>query len=150
MSQIALPLSVADPDRALYGLQFHPEVVHTVQGSDILRNFCFKVCGCSDDWTMASFIEISIQELRAAVVDGKVILGLSGGVDSSVAGVLLQRAIGDQLICVFVNNGLLRAREADRVREIYADIFADNFVYIDASRQFLDKLFFIYYYYFPF
>ena len=94
-----------------FGLQFHPEVAHTPRGKEILQNFVYKVCGCLMDWTMGSFIEQTCEQVRARVGDDQVILGLSGGVDSSVAAALLHKALGDQLTCVFVNNGLLRANE---------------------------------------
>src|ERR1700720_2518498 len=103
--------AVEDSQRKLYGLQFHPEVAHTPRGREILQNFLFHVCHCAMDWTMGSFIEEAFGRGRKQVGDQKVVLGLSGGVDSSVTAALLHKAIGDQLTCIFVNNGLLRARE---------------------------------------
>ncbi|MGH8102597.1 MAG: glutamine-hydrolyzing GMP synthase, partial [Chthoniobacterales bacterium] len=105
--------AVEDRQRKLYGLQFHPEVAHTPRGKEILQNFVYHICHCAMDWTMGSFIEEAIERVREQVGDQKVVLGLSGGVDSSVTAALLHKAIGDQLTCIFVNNGLLRAREEE-------------------------------------
>jgi GMP synthase (glutamine-hydrolysing) len=127
-------------DRGLYGLLFHPEVVHTEQGREILRNFAFGVCGCSGDWTMASFIEESVAGIRANVGEGRVVLGLSGGVDSTVVALLVHRAIGDRLTCIFVDNGLLRQDEARQVTERFRTRMHLPLVTVDASRQFLDAL----------
>src|SRR5207247_6123789 len=101
--------AVEDPQRKLYGLQFHPEVAHTPRGKEILQNFVYRICRCTMDWTMGSFIEEACARIRKQVGDQKVVLGLSGGVDSSVTAALLHEAIGDQLTCIFVNNGLLRS-----------------------------------------
>lgn len=131
---------IEDAQRRFYGIQFHPEVVHTPQGSTILENFAREICECSPNWTMRGFIEQAVEEIRNTVGDHSVILGLSGGVDSSVAAALVHQAIGDQLTCIFVNNGLLRAKEADRVQKLYRDHFAANLVYEDASQLFLDRL----------
>jgi GMP synthase (glutamine-hydrolysing) len=133
--------AVANPDRKIYGLQFHPEVAHTPDGMDILRNFACRICGCEGEWTMESFIERSIREIQERVGDdGEVVLGLSGGVDSSVAAALIHRAIGQRLHCVFVDNGLCRAGEADAVRELFAGAFEMNLTVVDATDRFLDKL----------
>jgi GMP synthase (glutamine-hydrolysing) len=132
--------AVADPVRRLYGLQFHPEVVHTPAGKTILGNFCRRICGCHGLWTMESFIERSIAEVRQQVGDGQVILGLSGGVDSSVAAALLHRAIGDQLTCIFVDNGLIRIGETEAVRSLFQRALGLNLQVVDASDRFLAKL----------
>ena len=126
--------------RRLYGLQFHPEVVHTPEGKKMLENFLFPICGCRKSWTMASFVRDSVQEIRSTVGDRKVVLGLSGGVDSSVAALLLHQAIGNQLTCVFVDNGLLRQEEADKVRSLFKQHFRMNVRFARAKAQFLDAL----------
>ena len=131
---------IADDKRRFFGLQFHPEVAHTPRGKEILQNFVYRVCGCEMDWTMGSFIEQTCREIREQVGGEKVILGLSGGVDSSVAAALLHKAVGDQLTCIFVNNGLLRSREAELVQRVFVENFQLQLKYVDASRQFLDKL----------
>ena len=122
-----------------YAVQFHPEVYHTVEGSKILANFALDICGCSGDWTPASFIETTVADLQAQIGEDKVILGLSGGVDSTVAGVLLNKAIGHNLTCIFVNNGLLRKNEYEDVLESYRDMGL-NVIGADASREFLSAL----------
>ncbi|MBU6183508.1 MAG: glutamine-hydrolyzing GMP synthase [Verrucomicrobia bacterium] len=131
---------IGDTKRHIYGLQFHPEVVHTPRGMEILANFVHGVCGCASDWTMESFIEKTCREIREQVGAGKVILGLSGGVDSSVAAALLHRAIGKQLTCVFVDNGLLRAGEAEAVQKLFAGRMHIRMQTVDASKRFLSKL----------
>src|SRR6266487_1760987 len=123
-----------------YGLQFHPEVVHTPRGREIYRNFVHGVCGCGKNWTMQHYLEKAVEEIRAQVGPEKVILGLSGGVDSSVAAALIHKAIGEQLTCIFVNNGLLRGREADVVREVFGRHFKIKLHYEDASKLFLSRL----------
>jgi GMP synthase (glutamine-hydrolysing) len=132
--------AMKDSGRHFYGVQFHPEVVHTPRGEEMLGNFIFSVCGCRPVWTMASFIETELEDIRRKVGDGRVICGLSGGVDSSVVAVLIHRAIGDQLTCVFVNNGLLRKGEAEKVVNLFTKHFKINLKYVDASDRFLDKL----------
>ncbi len=132
--------AVALNDRPLYGIQFHPEVVHTECGAHIIRNFCALVCGCAGTWTTAVFIDESIVNIRERVGTDRVILGLSGGVDSSVAARLIQKAIGDQLTCIFVDNGLLRKNEGDAVRKLFGDNFHMDLVSIDAADQFLNPL----------
>lgn len=132
--------AIGDPARKLYGLQFHPEVVHTEEGQRILRNFLFRVCGCRGEWTMASFIEESTAQIRAQVGTARVVLGLSGGVDSSVAAVLIHRAVDDQLTCVFVDNGLLRAGEREQVEDTFGRHFHMDLRVIDARARFLDRL----------
>ncbi len=130
----------ASPGKKVWGLQFHPEVVHTEHGYKVLKNFVDTICGCGGLWTMHSFIETTIANIRAQVGSGKVILGLSGGVDSSVAALLLHKALGSQLTCIFVNNGVLRHDEAEQVQEMYGRHFQMNLRYVDASRSFLDLL----------
>ena len=126
--------------KKLFGIQFHPEVVHTPKGKEIISNFVHGICHCGKSWTMRSYLDQSVAEIRAQVGKEKVILGLSGGVDSSVAAALLHRAIGDQLTCIFVNNGLLRAREAEVVQEVFGRNFKLKLQYEDASALFLRKL----------
>ena len=120
-------------ERRIYGVQFHPEVHHTLHGRDILKNFLFGICGLTPTWTMRSFIDSSIEAIKSEVGDGTVLLGLSGGVDSSVTAVLLQRAVGDRLWCVFVNNGLLRKNEHLQVVERFKKHMSLNLIYVDAS-----------------
>ena len=124
---------------ATYAVQFHPEVYHTAEGSQMLANFALGICGCEGDWTPDSFIETTVEALRKQIGDEQVILGLSGGVDSTVAGVLLHKAIGDQLTCIFVNNGLLRKNEFEDVLASYQDMGL-NVIGADASKEFLEEL----------
>src|SRR5206468_1521217 len=128
--------AVEDPERKLYGLQFHPEVVHTPRGKEILQNFVYHICHCAMDWTMGSFIEEACARVRKQVGADKAVLGLSGGVDSSVTAALLHKAIGDQLACIFVNNGLLRAREEEIVQRLFGENFHIKLKYVDASERF--------------
>ena len=131
----------ANAARKIYGVQFHPEVVHTPRGAELLGNFLFDVCGAAGDWTMASFVDEAIAQIRAQVgADGRVICGLSGGVDSSVAAALIHRAIGDRLTCIFVDNGLLRHGEREQVATIFRDHFHVDLRVIDAEERFLDAL----------
>jgi len=132
--------AMADETRRIYGVQFHPEVAHTPKGKEILANFLFRVCGLSPLWTMHSFIEASVVRIRELVGKENVVLGLSGGVDSSVAAVLLHRAIGDQLTCIFVNNGLLRKDEAEEVLQTFRKGIGIRLEYVDASDRFLQDL----------
>jgi GMP synthase (glutamine-hydrolysing) len=132
--------AVEDPQRKLYGLQFHPEVAHTPRGREILQNFLFHICHCTMDWTMGSFIEEACARVRKQVGNQKVVLGLSGGVDSSVTAALLHKAIGHQLTCIFVNNGLLRAREEEVVQRVFGENFHVRLKYVDASDRFLAVL----------
>ncbi|MDP2916978.1 MAG: glutamine-hydrolyzing GMP synthase, partial [Dehalococcoidia bacterium] len=120
--------------------QFHPEVVHTPEGKTLLKNFVYKVCGCSGNWTIGNFIEESICHIRETVGEGKVISALSGGVDSSVVSVLIHRAIGDQLTCIFVDHGLLRKEEVERTYNTFRLNLGMNIIYVDASSRFLAKL----------
>jgi GMP synthase (glutamine-hydrolysing) len=132
--------AMADVKRKIYGLQFHPEVVHTAAGVRIIRNFLFGVCGCKATWTMASIIGQSVRNVREQVGDSKVVLGLSGGVDSSVTAMLLRRAIGPRLTCIFVDNGLLRLGERDEVERVFKKQFRVPLLTVDASREFYRKL----------
>lgn len=126
--------------KKIYGVQFHPEVVHTAKGKEILSNFLFKVCRCTGDWKAGNFIEDKVREIREKVGDGKVICGLSGGVDSAVAAVLIQKAIGDKLHAVHIDNGLMRKDESKKVVEYFKNNFKMNLHHIDAAGTFLKKL----------
>lgn len=132
--------AIANLDRKMFGIQFHPEVVHTPRGKEIIANFVHRICKCPSDWTMGSFIEQTCDSIRQQVGKDRVILGLSGGVDSSVAAALLHRAIGSQLTCIFVDNGLVRAREADAVKKLFAGNFKMRLKVVDAADRFLTKL----------
>ncbi|MGA0952572.1 MAG: glutamine-hydrolyzing GMP synthase [Candidatus Puniceispirillaceae bacterium] len=131
---------VEDAARRYYGVQFHPEVVHTDGGADLLRQFALGICGCSGSWSMAAYRQRAIAAIRQQVGTARVICGLSGGVDSSVAAVLIHEAIGDQLTCVFVDHGLLRAGEAEEVVRLFGDHYNIPLVHVDASDMFLDRL----------
>jgi len=132
--------AIENVKKGFYGLQFHPEVAHTPKGKKMLKNFLFGVCGCRKSWTMKSFIRHSVDETKSLVGDKGVILGLSGGVDSSVAALLLHKAIGKQLTCIFVDNGLLRQGEAEQVRRLFKKHFKVNLKFISAKKMFLDRL----------
>ena len=132
--------AVEDRERRFFGVQFHPEVVHTPQGKDLLWNFVHHVCGCTGTWSMRAFVDEAIEQIRAQVKDGHVICGLSGGVDSAVAALLVHRAIGDRLRCIFVDNGLLRAGERAQVEEVFGQMFHLPLATVDASARFLSKL----------
>ncbi|WP_232697632.1 glutamine-hydrolyzing GMP synthase [Brevibacillus daliensis] len=132
--------AISNPERNLYGVQFHPEVRHTVKGEDFIKNFLFNICECRGDWSMTTFIEDKIQEIREIVGEKHVLCALSGGVDSSVVAALIHKAIGDQLTCMFVDHGLLRKDEAESVMETFVGKFEMKVVKIDARERFLNKL----------
>ncbi len=132
--------AMSDESRQFYGVQFHPEVTHTKQGLGLLTNFVINICGCETKWTAENIIEDAVARIKAQVGDDEVILGLSGGVDSSVVALLLHRAIGKKLHCVFVDNGLLRLNEAAQVMEMFGDKFGLNITKVDAEQRFLDRL----------
>lgn len=132
--------AISHPEKRFFGVQFHPEVRHSVNGNEMLKNFLFEECKCTGDWTMESFIEDKIQEIRDLVGDRKVLCALSGGVDSSVVAVLIHRAIGDQLTCMFIDHNLLRKDEAEGVMETFGGKFDMNVIKIDARERFMSKL----------
>ena len=132
--------AMGSEDGLRYGIQFHPEVAHTPRGKEILKNFLFEVCGCSGDWTMRSFIEESVERIRERVGEERVVCGLSGGVDSSVAATLIHRAVGDRLACVFVDNGLLRKGEAEEVSRVFGKRLELNLTAVDARAEFFQNL----------
>ena len=132
--------AMAAPERGLHALLFHPEVVHTEHGLEILRNFAYRVCGCAGDWTIASFIDEAVARIREQVGNGRVVCALSGGVDSSVAAVLIGKAIGDRLTCIFVDNGVLRRDEAAQVKQRFVEKFHLPVVLVDAADRFLARL----------
>jgi GMP synthase (glutamine-hydrolysing) len=134
------PIASMGNDRGIIGIQFHPEVVHTRDGKAILENFLYKVCGCRGDWSAANFVEGAIERIRAQVGDGRVLCALSGGVDSAVVAALIHKAVGDQLTCVFVDNGLLRQQEPERVVETFRRHLAINLVHVDAAGRFVANL----------
>ncbi len=140
-SNAATPIAgMADEARHFYALQFHPEVTHTPQGKVMLNRFVHDICGCEQDWNMPDYVKEAVEKVRAQVGKEDVILGLSGGVDSSVAAALIHRAIGDQLTCVFVDNGLLRLNEAEQVMHTFAENLGVKVIHVDASREFLHHL----------
>ncbi|MEY8390521.1 glutamine-hydrolyzing GMP synthase [Lachnospiraceae bacterium 45-W7] len=134
--------AMACPERNLYATQFHPEVMHTAEGQKMLSNFVYKICGCCGDWKMDSFVETTIESLREQIGEGKVLCALSGGVDSSVAAVLLSKAVGRQLTCVFVDHGLLRKNEGDEVEAVFGSngSYELNFIRVNAQQRYYDKL----------
>ncbi len=132
--------AMENKEKKFYGVQFHPEVSHTPRGMDVLRNFLYNVCGCSGDWIMSSFVEQSIKAIKEKVGDKKVLCALSGGVDSSVAAIMIHKAIGKQLTCIFVDHGLLRKYEGDQVEQVFKEQFDLNLIRVNAEDRFLDKL----------
>ena len=132
--------AIANEEKHFYGVQFHPEVTHTRQGERMLRNFVVDICGCETLWTPASIIDDAVARMKEQIGDDEVILGLSGGVDSSVVAMLLQRAIGDKLTCVFVDNGLLRLNEGAQVMEMFGDHFGLNIIHVNAEHRFLEQM----------
>ncbi len=132
--------AVRHREKPFWGVQFHPEVTHTEHGRDIFHNFLYRICGCAGDWKVADFVESAVRAIRAQVGDGRVVLGLSGGVDSSVLAVLLHKAIGDRVTCIFVDHGLCRRGEGARVKEMFEEYFGVNLVYVDAEEEFLSGL----------
>jgi GMP synthase (glutamine-hydrolysing) len=136
-----LPVAgIENRKRRLYGIQFHPEVLHTPSGMEILRNFLFNICGCTPSWTMVSIIENQVNSIRSSVKDGKVICALSGGVDSTVAAILVYKAVGKKLTCILVDHGLLRMGEEEQVEKTFRKNFKINFIHIKAHERFLSKL----------
>ena len=132
--------AMEDREKKLYAVQFHPEVQHTVEGNKMLKNFLFNVCQCSGDWQMASFVSETVKALKEKIGDKKVLCGLSGGVDSSVAAVLVNKAVGKQLTCIFVDHGMLRKNEGDEVEKVFKEQFDINLIRVNAQERFLGKL----------
>ncbi|KUG03660.1 gmp synthase [hydrocarbon metagenome] len=132
--------AMSSPERGLYGVQFHPEVKHTLFGMDILKNFLFEICGLKGEWDLGDFIGDMVEDIRIKVGDRKILCALSGGVDSSVAATLVHKAVGDQLVCVFVDNGLLRKDEPEQVVSTFRDQMRMNLIAVDARERFIDKL----------
>jgi len=132
--------AMRDSTGRLYGIQFHPEVAHTPQGVQMLQNFLYRVCGCSPTWTMRAFVEPAVEAIGEKVGEGRVLCALSGGVDSAVTALLVRRAVGEQLTCIFVDNGLLREGEADEVRGRLGPLFGESYVCVDARERFLHRL----------
>jgi len=137
-TESAKAAAIASEEKSIYGIQFHPEVVHTEQGTKILKNFVLKVCGAKQDWTMESFIDTVVEKISK--IEGNVLCGVSGGIDSTVAALLIHKAIGDKLKCIFVNNGLLRLNEETEIEEMFKDNFKLNFTAVNAADEFLGKL----------
>lgn len=137
-TESAKAAAIANNDKSIYGIQFHPEVVHTEQGVEILKNFVLKICGAKQEWTMETFIEESVEKISK--IEGNVLCGVSGGIDSTVAALLIHKAIGDRLKCVFVDNGLLRLNEEAEIEEMFKNNFKVNFTPLYSSERFLEKL----------
>ncbi len=132
--------AISNKKRRIYGVQFHPEVTHTEKGNQIISNFLFRICGCSGRWTMAAFVKESMENIKKTVAGDKVVLGLSGGVDSSVAAILVNKAIGKNLKCIFIDNGVLRKDEPEQIKKVFKNAYHLNLDYVDASKSFLAKL----------
>ena len=132
--------AIENKERKLYGIQFHPEVNNSINGTQVIRNFLYNICSCTGDWTMSSFVQDSIKVLKEKIGDKKALCALSGGVDSSVAAVLLSKAIGKNLTCIFVDHGLLRKNEGDEVEEIFTKQYDINFIRVNAKDRFLKNL----------
>jgi len=137
-TESAKAAAIASEEKSIYGIQFHPEVVHTEQGTEIIKNFVLKICGAKQDWTMESFIDTVVEKISK--IEGNVLCGVSGGIDSTVAALLIHKAVGDKLTCIFVNNGLLRLNEETEIEEMFKDNFKLNFTAVDAADEFLEKL----------
>ncbi|MBA0907792.1 MAG: glutamine-hydrolyzing GMP synthase [Nitrosarchaeum sp.] len=137
-TESAKAAAIALQEKSIYGIQFHPEVIHTEQGTEILKNFVLKICGAKQDWTMEGFIDTAVEKISK--IEGNVLCGVSGGIDSTVAALLIHKAIGNRLKCIFVNNGLLRLNEEIEIEEMFKNNFALNFTAVDAVQTFLDKL----------
>ncbi|MBQ3646985.1 MAG: glutamine-hydrolyzing GMP synthase, partial [Synergistaceae bacterium] len=138
-TQSGIISSIENKDKKIFGLQFHPEVINTEKGDEIIKNFVFEICRCSGDWNLSDWVESTIKNIKDTVKDKKVVCGLSGGVDSSVSAALVNKAIGENLQCVFVNHGLMRLNEPESVMEQYKNIGL-NVIYVDASEKFLNEL----------
>lgn len=132
--------AIENTQEKIFGVQFHPEVVHTEEGEKIIKNFLFKICGTQGNWTPQNFIEESIEKINSAVGDAKVICALSGGVDSTVAAVLLEKAIGDKLVCIHIDNGLMRKNESEKIEKLFRDEYHIHFINVNATEKFLVKL----------
>ena len=132
--------AIENTQAKIYGVQFHPEVVHTEEGEKIIKNFLFKICGTQGNWTPQNFIEESIEKIKLDVGDSKVICALSGGVDSTVAAVLLEKAIGDKLVCIHIDNGLMRKNESEQIEKLFKDEYHIHFIHVNATEKFLGKL----------
>ena len=132
--------AIENPEKKLYGIQFHPEVNLSINGTKVIQNFLFNICKCSGDWQISSFVEDSIKTLKEKIKDKKALCALSGGVDSSVAAVLLHKAIGKNLTCIFVDHGLLRKNEGDEVEKVFKNQFDINLIRVNAKDRFLNKL----------
>ena len=139
-TELTAAAAIADFERDFYGVQFHPEVNHTIQGKTILHNFLFRIADVNANWNMADYISQEVERIRKQVGKGKVICGLSGGVDSAVASAIVHKAIGDQLTCIFVDHGLLRKGEAEQVKRTFGEEFNIPLIYVDAKKRFIDRL----------